>query len=286
MPFLQVENLTYTYNKDTPFYKDAITDISFSAEKGEIIGIIGHTGSGKSTLVQHLNGLIKANSGRVLLEGKDIWENPKEIKKIRSRIGLVFQYPEYQLFDETVESDIAFGPKNMGITGDSLTKAVTNAMRCVELPLDYLKNSPFELSGGEKRRVAIAGVLAMEPEVIIFDEPTAGLDPRGREIMMKTIKEYRQSHNALVFIVSHPMEDMAELADKILVLNSGRLVAFDTPKKIFQDGEKLRSIGLTTPVVTQIFEQLRSKGYNLPYGVITVDQAVQVILAKGGKRHD
>ncbi len=283
MSVLEVKNLTYTYNSNTPFYKDAVTDVSFSALENQIIGIIGHTGSGKSTLVQHLNGLLKATKGSVLFCGKDIWENPREIKKIRSQIGLVFQYPEYQLFADTVFEDIAFGPENMGIENDSVNETVLSAAAQVKIPEEYLKKSPFDLSGGEKRRVAIAGILAMKPKVIVFDEPTAGLDPKGREIIIKIIREYKENNNATILIVSHSMEDMAELADKILVMNKGRLEMFDTPKKVFENSELLIDIGLDVPLVKKITDALRKKGYALPADIITVDDAVKAITKlKGG----
>ncbi len=288
MSLLRVENLTYTYNPNTPFCKDAIVDVSFTAEKGEIIGIIGHTGSGKSTLVQHLNGLLKATDGKIFYNERDIWENPKEIRNIRSKIGLVFQYPEYQLFDETVYKDIAFGPKNMGLSEDEIEKAVRESAVSVEIPADYLDKSPFDLSGGEKRRVAIAGVLAMKPEIIVFDEPTAGLDPQGRATVMDIIKKYRDKNNATVFVVSHSMEDMAMLADKILVLNKGSVVMFDTPKNVFSKREELKKIGLDVPQITKIIHGLIEKGINLPRDIITVDEAAAAILnlRKGGGLSD
>lgn len=288
MSLLRVENLTYTYNPNTPFCKDAIVDVSFTAEKGEIIGIIGHTGSGKSTLVQHLNGLLKATDGKIFYNERDIWENPKEIRNIRSKIGLVFQYPEYQLFDETVYKDIAFGPKNMGLSEDEIEKAVRESAVSVEIPADYLEKSPFDLSGGEKRRVAIAGVLAMKPEIIVFDEPTAGLDPQGRATVMDIIKKYRDKNNATVFVVSHSMEDMAMLADKILVLNKGSVVMFDTPKNVFSKREKLKKIGLDVPQITKIIHGLIEKGIDLPRDIITVDEAAAAILnlRKGGGLSD
>jgi len=288
LSLLRVENLTYTYNPNTPFCKDAIVDVSFTAEKGEIIGIIGHTGSGKSTLVQHLNGLLKATDGKIFYNERDIWENPKEIRNIRSKIGLVFQYPEYQLFDETVYKDIAFGPKNMGLSEDEIEKAVRESAVSVEIPADYLEKSPFDLSGGEKRRVAIAGVLAMKPEIIVFDEPTAGLDPQGRATVMDIIKKYRDKNNATVFVVSHSMEDMAMLADKILVLNKGSVVMFDMPKNVFSKREELKKIGLDVPQITKIIHGLIEKGIDLPRDIITVDEAAAAILnlRKGGGLSD
>lgn len=287
MPILRVENLSFTYNRNSVFFRDAIKDISFCAEKGEIIGIIGHTGSGKSTLVQHLNGLLKADSGTVYFKDKDIWEQPKKIKEVRSSIGLVFQYPEYQLFDETVYKDIAFGPINMGVTGEELQKRVYEAAESVGLSIDYMEKSPFELSGGEKRRVAIAGVIAMQPEIVVFDEPTAGLDPKGRETIIEIIKNYREKHNATILIVSHSMEDMALLADKLLVLSSGEVKMFDTPKAVFAQKDKLEEIGLSVPLVTQVIHGLAEKGIDLPEDIITLDEAVEALLSlKGGNKRD
>ena len=284
MSVLRVENLTHTYNQKTTLAKDAVAGVTFSAEKGEIIGIIGHTGSGKSTLLQHLNGLLKPDSGHIFLNDEDIWADPKNIKKYRYKVGLVFQYPEYQLFDETVYDDIAYGPKNMGLTDFELKQTVLAAAKAVGINEEYLKKSPFDLSGGEKRRVAIAGVLAMQPEVIAFDEPTAGLDPQGRETVINIIKSYRDENNATVLIVSHSMEDMAVLADKILVMNGGKVAMFGTPKEIFSQKEELEKMGLSVPQVTGVFDILRKKGYDFPKDVITVEEAVKLITAykRGG----
>ena len=277
MSILEVKGLTHIYSSNTPFVNDAVSNVSFSVEKGEIIGIIGHTGSGKSTLVQHLNGLLKPTQGTVLFNGEDIWKNPKEIKKIRAQVGLVFQYPEYQLFEETVWADIAFGPKNMGLEGDELDQRVKDICRLIGVKDEYLYKSPFDLSGGEKRRVAIAGVMAMRPKVIVFDEPTAGLDPRGREDIMKIISDYRKDSGATVIIISHSMENMAELADRILVMNRGRLEMFDTVENVFSQSERLREIGLNVPVVTKVFEKLKSCGINVDTHVFTVEQAVAAL---------
>ena len=274
MSILEIKDLTHTYGSNSHFINDAVSKVSFTVEKGEIIGIIGHTGSGKSTLVQHLNGLLKPTDGTILLEGKDIWENPKEIRKIRSKVGLVFQYPEYQLFEETVFADIAFGPKNMGIEGEELKKRVVDICALVGVKNEFFEKSPFDLSGGEKRRVAIAGVMAMQPEVIIFDEPTAGLDPKGREDVMKIIADYRKAFGATVVIISHSMEDMAALVDKVLVMNGGKLEMFDTVENVFSQGERLREMGLNVPIVTRIFGLLREKGVNVNPNVFTVEQAV------------
>ena len=276
MAILEVKNLTHTYSGNSPFVNDAVSDVSFSIEKGEIVGIIGHTGSGKSTLVQHLNGLLKPSEGSVLFENEDIWANPKEIRKIRSKVGLVFQYPEYQLFEETVLKDIAFGPKNMGLEGEELDNTVKEICEIVGVKPDFFEKSPFDLSGGEKRRVAIAGVMAMKPQVIVFDEPTAGLDPKGREDVMEFFRNYRKATNATVIIISHSMEDMANLADKILVMNKGKIHKFDTTENVFANSEELRSIGLNVPIVTRIFEELAQMGINLPRA-LTINEAVEIL---------
>ena len=277
MSVLEVKNLTHTYGGNTPFVNDAVKNVSFTAEKGEIIGIIGHTGSGKSTLVQHLNGLLKPTSGEILLDGVNIWENPKEIRKVRSKVGLVFQYPEYQLFEETVFKDIAFGPKNMGLTGEELEKRVIDTCNMIGVKPEYYEKSPFDLSGGEKRRVAIAGVMAMNPEVIVFDEPTAGLDPKGREDVTEIIANYRRHTGATVIIISHSMEDMAVVADKLLVMNKGKLWMFGTVEEVFKNGDELRKIGLNVPIVTRVFYELKKAGVPVPDDVFTVDRAVRVL---------
>ena len=279
MEVLKVENLCYVYSPNTPYVTTAVDNISFTVNKGEIFGIIGHTGSGKSTLLQMLNGLLKPTSGRVMLNGKDIWENPKSMRSIRSKIGLVFQYPEYQLFEETVLSDIAYGPKNMGETKEQAEVSAINASRTVQLPEDLLSKSPFDLSGGEKRRVAIAGVMAMKPEIIVFDEPTAGLDPAGRELVLSAIMKYREENNATVIIVSHSMEDMALICDNILVLNDGKKVLLDTVDNVFNDANLLESIGLSVPYVTSVLLSLKRKGININTNCYTVDTAVQSILS-------
>lgn len=281
---LKVKNLTHTYGGNTPFINDAVKDVSFAALKGEILGIIGHTGSGKSTLVSHLNGLLKPTSGEIIVDGKNIWDNPKEIRKIRSKVGLVFQYPEYQLFEETVYDDIAFGPNNMGVSGAELDNRIKEICKIVNIKEEYLKVSPFDLSGGEKRRVAIAGVMAMRPDIIVFDEPVAGLDPQGRVNVVKIINEYRKTYNATVIIISHNMEDMAVLADRLLVMNDGKLVMFDKTEMVFSQGEKLREIGLNVPIVTRVFEEISKKGYKVPSDIFTVEDAVKYLinLGKGG----
>ena len=283
---LELKNLSYVYGTGTPFEKTAVNNLSFSIEKGEFIGIMGHTGSGKSTLVQLLNGLMKPTSGQVLLDGEDIWANPKDIRKIRFKVGMVFQYPEYQLFEETVAKDIAFGPTNMGKSGAELEKAVNDAARFTGLKDELLEKSPFDLSGGEKRRAAIAGVIAMNPEVLVLDEPTAGLDPMGRDVLLSQIVQYHKERKNTVILVSHSMEDIARVADKIIVMNKSNLVMFDKTKEVFSKGRELEKIGLRVPQITKIMLELREKGFNVPEGILTVDEAMDCIsslLDKEGK---
>lgn len=283
---LELKNLSFVYGQGTPFEKKAVDNLSATIEKGEFIGIIGHTGSGKSTLVQMLNGLMKPTSGQVLLDGRDIWTEPKKIREIRFRVGMVFQYPEYQLFEDTVYKDIAFGAKNKGLEGDALDKAVRRAAEFTGLKEELLDKSPFDLSGGEKRRAAIAGVMAMEPEVLILDEPTAGLDPMGREILLRQIVNYHKERGVTVLLVSHSMEDIARVADRIMVLNHGTLHDFDKTKSVFAKGDDLRKIGLKVPQITRIMQTLRERGADVPDGVLTVDEALEVlssILKKEGK---
>ncbi len=285
MAFLEVRNLTHLYGQGTPFQTSAIEDVSFSVEKGEIIGIIGHTGSGKSTLMQHLNGLLKPDSGKVILDGVDIWAEPKQIKKIRFRVGMVFQYPEHQLFDETVFKDISYGPRNMGLSENDISEAVLYAANLVGLNDNLLQKSPFELSGGEMRRAAIAGVFAMRPEVIVLDEPTAGLDPVGRDLIMSRITEYRDTTNAAVLVASHSMEDIARISDKVLVMNEGKLYMFKSTKEVFSNTKKLEAVGLNVPQITKIMLGLKERGINLDKTYLTVDSAVEAIneYVNGGK---
>lgn len=257
MSILELKNVCYTYGTGTPFEKKAVNDVSFSVNKGELIGIIGHTGSGKSTLVQMLNGLMKPTSGQVLLDGVDIWDKPKEIRKIRFKVGMVFQYPEYQLFEETVYKDIAFGPTNKGLSAEEIDKEVRRAARFTGLKDELLDKSPFDLSGGEKRRAAIAGVIAMDPDVLVLDEPTAGLDPMGRDVLLSQIIRYHKERQNTVLIVSHSMEDIARVADRIVVMNKSQLVMFDETQKIFARGDELEKIGLRIPQITKIMSQLR-----------------------------
>lgn len=286
MSILEVKNLTYTYGVGSPFEKTAVKDISLSVEKGEIIGIIGHTGSGKSTFVRMLNGLTKPTSGQVLIEGRDIWEKPKEIRKYRFKVGMVFQYPEYQLFEETVYKDISFGPSNMGKSQEEIDKAVRTAAKFTGISDELLDKSPFDLSGGEKRRAAIAGVIAMDPDVVIFDEPTAGLDPLGRELLLSQIVQYHKERNNTILLVSHSMEDIASIADRIIVLNHSELVMFDTPKVVFSKVDQLEKMGLRVPQITKIMIALKEKGYDISDGILTVEQAFYQLvdlLKKEGK---
>lgn len=278
-PVLELKNLSYVYGQGTPFEKKAVDNVSLSINKGEFIGIIGHTGSGKSTLVQMLNGLIKPTDGQVLLDGEDIWAKPKEIRKIRFKVGMVFQYPEYQLFEETVYKDISFGPSNMGKTGDALNEAVQNAAKFAGIKPELLQQSPFELSGGEKRRAAIAGVIAMDPEVLVLDEPTAGLDPMGRDVLLSQIVQYHKQRQNTVLLVSHSMEDIARVADKIVVMNDSHLVMFDKTNEVFSHGDELKKIGLKIPQITEIMQKLKSDEFDVPSGVLTVDEAFDAVLS-------
>ena len=276
-PILQVKDLTYIYSIGTPFEHKALDNVSFSLEPGEFVGVIGHTGSGKSTLMQQLNGLLKPTSGQVLLGGQDIWSDKKQTRQARFRVGLVFQYPEYQLFEETVYKDIAFGPTNMGLTKEEIDRRVREAAGFVGLTEQQLSVSPFDLSGGQKRRVAIAGVIAMEPEVLILDEPTAGLDPIGRAEILGNIQAYRQAKNAAVLMVSHSMEDVAKLTDRLLVMNGSKLAMDGTPEQVFTHVEELLAMGLSIPQVTQVFLRLRHMGVNVP-NVYTLEQAAETLL--------
>lgn len=278
MSILELKNVCYTYGTGTPFEKKAVNDVSFSVNKGELIGIIGHTGSGKSTLVQMLNGLMKPTSGQVLLDGVDIWDKPKEIRKIRFKVGMVFQYPEYQLFEETVYKDIAFGPTNKGLSAEEIDKEVRRAARFTGLKDELLDKSPFDLSGGEKRRAAIAGVIAMDPDVLVLDEPTAGLDPMGRDVLLSQIIRYHKERQNTVLLVSHSMEDIARVADRIVVMNKSQLVMFDETQKVFARGDELEKIGLRIPQITKIMSQLRKRGVDVPEGILTVDSAVDYLL--------
>lgn len=285
---LKVENLSHVYGIGTPFEKKSLNNINLEIEKGEFIGLIGHTGSGKSTLIRHFNGLERPQQGRILLDGRDIWENPKGIRKVRFQVGLVFQYPEHQLFEETIFADIAYGPKNMGLGEEEIRRRVYEAMEFVGLKQKNEKKSPFEISGGQKRRVAIAGVIAMEPEVLILDEPTAGLDPKGRDDILNKIKEYHDTRGSTVILVSHSMEDIAAYADRVIVLNKGEVALNDTPARIFQNPQSLTSIGLDIPQITRVFNYLKESGVSVASGIYTVSQAKEEILRllsakEGGK---
>ena len=280
-PILEVRNLSHIYSVGTPFQHVALKDVSFSVERGEFIGIIGHTGSGKSTLIQHLNGLLKPTSGTVLLDGKDIWENKATTRQSRFRVGLVFQYPEYQLFEETVYKDIAFGPKNMGLDEAEIDRRVKKAAGFVGLTNEQLNASPFDLSGGQKRRVAIAGVIAMEPEVLILDEPTAGLDPQGREEILQNIQAYREAQNATIMRISHSMNDVAKLTQRLLVMNGACLAMDGTPEEVFERAEELLEMGLDIPEVTQILLTLKKAGLNVK-PVYTQEAAVAQLMALEG----
>ena len=271
LPILEVKDLCYTYGEGTPFAQKALDSINFSIESGEMIGVIGHTGSGKSTLLQHLNGLLKPQKGQVLFNGTDIWEKPKEIRNIRFKIGICFQYPEHQLFEDTVFKDVAFGPTNMGLDEKEIKRRTRLAIDSVGLGMDFWAKSPFDLSGGEKRRVAIAGVIAMNPDILILDEPTAGLDPRGRD-------------EILALLASHSMEDVASFADRVMVFNKSKLVMFDSVPNVFSKAQQLTEIGLDIPQVTQLFVRLKEKGYNVSKNIFTVEDAVKelISLKKGG----
>ncbi len=278
-PIIETRDLCCTYSIGTPFEHKALDKVNFSACPGEYIGIIGHTGSGKSTLIQHLNGLLKPTSGQVLLKGKDIWSDKKMTRQARFQVGLVFQYPEYQLFEETVYKDISFGPKNMQLEPEEIDRRVREAAAFVGLPEELLEKSPFELSGGQKRRVAIAGVIAMEPEVLILDEPTAGLDPVGREDILMNINAYHQAKNATIIIVSHSMEEMAQTVERVVVINDGVIPLDGTPHEVFSHGQELIDMGLGIPQVTQVFQRLKELGLPVQEGVYTLEEAKQALLA-------
>ena len=282
-PILQIEHLTHTYSAGTPFQRSAVDDMNLSVMDGEFLGIIGHTGSGKSTLIQHLNGLLKPTSGRILLQGKDIWAEPKKIRDVRFQVGLVFQYPEYQLFEETVYKDIAFGPKNMGLDEEDIDRRVRSAAAFVGLTEAMLDKSPFELSGGQKRRVAIAGVIAMEPKVLVLDEPTAGLDPQGRDAILAQIQAYHRAKGAAVVLVSHSMEEIARNVDRIVVLSGGKVYMEGTPEKVFARAHELEQVGLDVPQVTKIAAALRARGMDVDTAVYTVEALERKLLTlKGG----
>ena len=287
MAIIETKDLTYPYGTGTPFEKTAVDHVNLSIEQGEFIGVIGHTGSGKSTLIQQFNGLLRPTSGTVLLDGKDIWAEPKKIRAVRFRVGMVFQYPEHQLFEETVLKDISFGPSNMGLEPAEIEKRARDAAKFVGLREELLEKSPFELSGGEKRRVAIAGVIAMDPDVLILDEPTAGLDPRGRDVLLSQIVNYHEVRHNTILLVSHSMEDIARTADRILVMNGGKAAMFDETKKVFARGEELERMGLRVPQITKILAMLQKDGYPVETA-LTLEQAIRQLmplLEEGGRTH-
>lgn len=273
MAVLVCENLKYLYSAGTPFETSAIYDVNFSVEQGELIGIIGHTGSGKSTLIQHCNGLLEPHAGSVYLNGKDIWskENRKQIRNVRFAIGLCFQYPEYQIFEESIYKEIAFGPKQMGLSDEEVNKRVYKSMDFVGLDRSLENKSPFDLSGGQKRRVAIASIIAMEPQVLILDEPCAGLDPKGREVILNMIKEYQNKMGNTVIFVSHSMEDVAKICDKVLVMNKGKVAMYDTVPEVYSHGDELKEMGLNVPQITEIFLELKKSGIDCRTDIFTVE---------------
>lgn len=275
---LETKELTYRYGVGTPLEQVAVDNVNISIRRGEFLGVIGHTGSGKSTLIQQLNGLMRPTSGQVLLNGNDIWAEPKKIRAVRFQIGLVFQYPEYQLFEETVFRDICFGPRNMGLSEEEIKERALGAAEFVGLKTELLEKSPFELSGGEKRRAAIAGVVAMDPEVLILDEPAAGLDPQGRDQLLDQIRSYHQQRGNTVLLVSHSMEDIARVADRALVMNRGKAAMLDTVQQVFSRRSELENMGLRVPQITKIMSLLRAKGYPVNEGALTVDEALRDLL--------
>ncbi len=278
MAIIKTEDLTYVYSAGTPFQKTAVDSVNLEIEQGELVGIIGHTGSGKSTLIQHLNGLLKPTTGKIYIDGQDIWADKQTTINTRFKVGLVFQYPEYQIFEETVYKDIAFGPKNMKLSEDEIDRRIKETARLVGLKEETLSKSPFELSGGQKRRVAIAGVMAMEPQVLILDEPTAGLDPKGRDKILGRIKEYHQEKNTTVLLVSHSMEDVAKLATRILVMNKSKVFCYDEPPAVFSRADEITAMGLDVPQITKVFNTLKQKGYKIADDVYTVEYAKRKFL--------
>ena len=277
-PILEIQNLSHIYSPDTPFEHPALTNVDLTIGRGEFVGLIGHTGSGKSTLVQHMNGLLKPTSGRVLFDGRDIWEDVKFTRQIRFHVGLVMQYPEYQLFEETVYTDIAFGPKNMGLSKDEIDARVHRAAGFVGISEAELQKSPFDLSGGQKRRVAVAGVMAMKPRILVLDEPAAGLDPEGRDDILSEVKEYHKKTGTTVLLVSHSMEDVAKTADKVLVLNRSRVAMFGTVPEVYSRTDELEEMGLSVPQITKIFRALHDRGFDVSPSVFTVNQGADELI--------
>lgn len=291
MAVIKTEHLTHTYSEGTPFVKMAIQDVNLSIEEGEMVGVIGHTGSGKSTLIQHFNGLLKPTSGKIYIDGEDMWADTTRLRDIRFKVGLVFQYPEYQLFEETVYKDISFGPKNMGLSEEEVDRRVRQAASFVNVTEEMMHKSPFELSGGQKRRVAIAGILAMRPKVLILDEPTAGLDPKGRDRILGQIQEYQQDQKNTVLIVSHSMEDVAKFARKVLVMNQSKVFLYDDTEAVFAHAQEIEQMGLAVPQVTRVFTRLAEMGYPVDPHTYTIQAAKQQVLdlfeqqEKGGKQN-
>lgn len=280
MAIIKTENVSYVYGDGTPFRMVAVDDVNLEIDDGEMVGIIGHTGSGKSTLIQHFNGLLKPTSGKVFIDNEELWADKSRLRAIRFKVGLVFQYPEYQLFEETCYKDISFGPKNMGLDKDEIDRRVRETARLVGLKENKLNKSPFELSGGQKRRVAIAGVMAMEPKILILDEPASGLDPKGRDQILGLIREYHQEKKNTVLLVSHSMEDVAKNVDKILVMNSAKIYCFEETEKVFQRVEELTQMGLSVPQITRVFNKLKEKGLPIDDNVYTVKYATNYLLDK------
>ena len=291
MAVIKTEHLTHTYSEGTPFVKMAIQDVNLSIEEGEMVGVIGHTGSGKSTLIQHFNGLLKPTSGKIYIDGEDMWADTTRLRDIRFKVGLVFQYSEYQLFEETVYKDISFGPKNMGLSEEEVDRRVRQAASFVNVTEEMMHKSPFELSGGQKRRVAIAGILAMQPKVLILDEPTAGLDPKGRDRILGQIQEYQQDQKNTVLIVSHSMEDVAKFARKVLVMNQSKVFLYDDTEAVFAHAQEIEQMGLAVPQVTRVFTRLAEMGYPVDPHTYTIQAAKQQVLdlfeqqEKGGKKN-
>ncbi|MDD2955878.1 MAG: energy-coupling factor transporter ATPase [Oscillospiraceae bacterium] len=288
MSIIKTEGLTYTYSPGTPYQKTAVSAVDLDIAQGDVVGVIGHTGSGKSTLIQHFNGLLRPTSGKVFVDGEDMWQNPKEIRRFRFKVGLVFQYPEYQLFEDTVYKDIAFGPRNMGLSEEEIDARVRQAAAFVGLREKHMQKSPFELSGGQKRRVAIAGVIAMNPKVLILDEPTAGLDPKGREMILGQIREYHEEEKNTVLLVSHSMEDVAKYAKTALVMNQGKVFLYAPVEEVFSHAEELTGLGLSVPQVSRVFLTLARRGYPVNPNVFTLEQAkteLLRVLGKGGSDH-
>lgn len=278
MAIIETQNLTYVYGEGTPFKKVAVDNVNLKIAEGELVGVIGHTGSGKSTLIQHFNALLKPTDGKIFIDGEQInWDDKKSLRAIRFKVGLVFQYPEYQLFEDTVYKDISFGPKNMGLSEEEIDRRVRDTARLVGIDENMLLKSPFDLSGGQKRRVAIAGVMAMEPKVLILDEPTAGLDPKGRETILSMIREYHKEKKNTVMLVSHSMEDVAKIATKILVMNKGKLFCYDDTKSVFARAKELKAMGLSVPQITNVFNKLKERGIKISDDVYTVEYAEKLV---------